>query len=98
MVLERTPARRSYSRLAPLPTTRERREFNPLVRRLARMFLPGARHARSRIMTAAALASQVVASPVGAPIRLAGATRAEITRALADIGVPERELRMRAGQ
>jgi 23S rRNA (adenine2503-C2)-methyltransferase len=49
-------------------------------------------------MTAAALASQVVASPVGAPIRLAGATRAEITRALADIGVPERELRMRAGQ
>ena len=49
-------------------------------------------------MTAAALASQVVASPVGAPIRLAGATRAEITRALADIGVPERELRMRGGQ
>ena len=49
-------------------------------------------------MTAAALASQVVASPVGAPIRLAGATRAEIMRALADIGVPERELRMRAGQ
>ena len=49
-------------------------------------------------MTAAALASQVVASPVGAPIRLAGSTRAEITRALADIGVPERELRMRAGQ
>jgi 23S rRNA (adenine2503-C2)-methyltransferase len=49
-------------------------------------------------MTVAALASQVVASPVGAPIRLAGATRAEITRALADIGVPERELRMRAGQ
>jgi 23S rRNA (adenine2503-C2)-methyltransferase len=49
-------------------------------------------------MTAAALASQVVASPVGAPIRLAGATRAEITRALAEIGVPERELRMRAGQ
>jgi 23S rRNA (adenine2503-C2)-methyltransferase len=49
-------------------------------------------------MSAAALASQVVASPVGAPIRLAGATRAEITRALADIGVPERELRMRAGQ
>ncbi len=49
-------------------------------------------------MTAAALASQVVASPVGAPIRLAGATRAEITRSLADIGVSERELRMRAGQ
>ena len=49
-------------------------------------------------MTAAALASQVVASLVGAPIRLAGATRAEITRALAEIGVPERELRMRAGQ
>src|SRR5580658_10217886 len=49
-------------------------------------------------MTVAALASPVAASPVGAPIRLAGATRAEITRALADIGVPERELRMRAGQ
>ena len=49
-------------------------------------------------MTAAVLASQVVASLVGAPIRLAGATRAEITRALAEIGVPERELRMRAGQ
>ena len=49
-------------------------------------------------MTVAALASQVVASPVGAPIRLAGATRAEITRSLADIGVSERELRMRAGQ
>ena len=49
-------------------------------------------------MTAAALASQVVASAVGAPVRLAGATRAEITRALADIGVPERELRMRVGQ
>ena len=48
-------------------------------------------------MTVAALASQV-ASPVGARICLAGATRAEITRALADIGVPERELRMRAGQ
>src|SRR5580658_10583801 len=61
-------------------------------------FSPGARHARSRIMTAAVLASQVVASLVGAPIRLAGATRAEITRALAEIGVPERELRMRAGQ
>jgi len=49
-------------------------------------------------MTAAALASQVVASPVGAPIRLAGATRVEVTRALAEIGVPERELRMRGGQ
>jgi 23S rRNA (adenine2503-C2)-methyltransferase len=49
-------------------------------------------------MTAAALASPVAASPVGAPIRLAGAPRAEIARALAEIGVPERELRMRAGQ
>jgi 23S rRNA (adenine2503-C2)-methyltransferase len=49
-------------------------------------------------MTAAALASPVAASPVGAPIRLAGATRAEIARALAEIGVPELELRMRAGQ
>ena len=49
-------------------------------------------------MTAAALASPVAASPVGAPIRLAGATRAETAGALAEIGVPERELRMRAGQ
>ena len=49
-------------------------------------------------MTAAALASPVAASPVGAPIRLAGAPRAEIARALAEIGVPELELRMRAGQ
>jgi 23S rRNA (adenine2503-C2)-methyltransferase len=40
----------------------------------------------------------VLASPVGAPIRLAGATRAEIVRALAEIDVPERELRMRTGQ
>jgi len=46
----------------------------------------------------AALASPAVASAIGAPIRLAGAARAEITRALAEIGVPERELRMRAGQ
>jgi 23S rRNA (adenine2503-C2)-methyltransferase len=49
-------------------------------------------------MTAAALAFPVAASPVGAPIRLAGAPRAEIARALAEIGVPELELRMRAGQ
>jgi 23S rRNA (adenine2503-C2)-methyltransferase len=49
-------------------------------------------------MTAAALASPVAAPPVAAPIRLAGATRAEIARALAEIGVPERELRMRTGQ
>jgi 23S rRNA (adenine2503-C2)-methyltransferase len=53
-------------------------------------------------MTVAALspvaAPPVAASPVGAPIRLAGATRAEIARALAEIGVPERELRMRTGQ
>jgi len=33
-----------------------------------------------------------------APIRLAGATRGEIVRALAEIGVPERELNMRASQ
>ena len=45
-------------------------------------------------MTAAALASP----PVASPLRLAGATRAEIARALVEIGVPDRELRMRAGQ
>ena len=33
-----------------------------------------------------------------APIRLAGATRAEIVRAVAEIGAPERELNMRASQ
>ena len=33
-----------------------------------------------------------------APLRLAGATRAEIVRALAEIGAPERELNMRASQ
>ncbi|MGO9770741.1 MAG: 23S rRNA (adenine(2503)-C(2))-methyltransferase RlmN [Roseiarcus sp.] len=44
-------------------------------------------------MTAAALAT-----PPCAPVVLAGATRAELTRALAEIGVPERELRMRAAQ
>jgi 23S rRNA (adenine2503-C2)-methyltransferase len=49
-------------------------------------------------MTTAALASPVAAPPVCAPIRLAGATRAEIALALAEIGVPERELRMRTGQ
>jgi 23S rRNA (adenine2503-C2)-methyltransferase len=49
-------------------------------------------------MTTAALASPVAAAPVCAPIRLAGATRAEIALALAEIGVPERELRMRTGQ
>jgi 23S rRNA (adenine2503-C2)-methyltransferase len=45
-------------------------------------------------MTAAVLASP----PVASPLRLAGATRAEIARALVEIGVPDRELRMRAGQ
>jgi 23S rRNA (adenine2503-C2)-methyltransferase len=49
-------------------------------------------------MTIAALASPVATPQVVAPIRLAGATRAEIARALVEIGVPERELRMRTGQ
>ncbi|MGD0563372.1 MAG: 23S rRNA (adenine(2503)-C(2))-methyltransferase RlmN [Roseiarcus sp.] len=44
-------------------------------------------------MTAAALAILP-----RAPVVLAGATRAELTLALAEIGVPERELRMRAAQ
>ena len=44
-------------------------------------------------MTAAALKAED-----SAPMRLAGATRAEILRALAEIGVPERELKMRASQ
>ena len=33
-----------------------------------------------------------------APVRLAGASRAEVSRALAEIGVPERELKMRGSQ
>jgi 23S rRNA (adenine2503-C2)-methyltransferase len=44
-------------------------------------------------MTALAFAQTVAATK-----NLAGATRAEISRALAEAGVPERELRMRAGQ
>ena len=50
-------------------------------------------HGRRPLMTAAALKAQD-----SAPVRLAGATRAEISRALAEIGVPERELKMRASQ
>ena len=38
------------------------------------------------------------ASPAPAPRSLAGATRAELTLALAELGVPERETRMRAAQ
>ena len=44
-------------------------------------------------MTAAALKAEA-----RAPVRLAGATRAEISLALAEIGTPERELKMRAAQ
>ena len=42
--------------------------------------------------------SLAVASPATAPRSLAGATRAELTHALAELGVPERETRMRATQ
>jgi 23S rRNA (adenine2503-C2)-methyltransferase len=42
--------------------------------------------------------SPAPASQTAAPFFLAGATRAELTSALAEIGVPERELRMRVGQ
>jgi len=42
--------------------------------------------------------SLAFASPTPAPLSLAGATRTELSRALADLGVPERELRMRAAQ
>ena len=50
-------------------------------------------HARSLFMTAVALKAEA-----RAPARLAGATRAEISLALAEIGTPERELKMRASQ
>jgi 23S rRNA (adenine2503-C2)-methyltransferase len=42
--------------------------------------------------------SPAPAPQTAAPFFLAGATRAELTTALAEIGVPERELRMRVGQ
>jgi hypothetical protein len=42
--------------------------------------------------------STAPAPQTAAPFFLAGATRAELTTALAEIGVPERELRMRVGQ
>jgi 23S rRNA (adenine2503-C2)-methyltransferase len=42
--------------------------------------------------------SPAPAPQTAAPFFLAGATRAELTSALAEIGVPERELRMRVGQ
>ncbi len=42
--------------------------------------------------------SPAPAFQTAAPPSLAGATRAELTRALAEIGAPERELRMRTGQ
>jgi 23S rRNA (adenine2503-C2)-methyltransferase len=44
-------------------------------------------------MTAAALQAED-----SAPLSLAGATRAQITGALTEIGTPERELKMRASQ
>src|SRR5260370_5085217 len=44
-------------------------------------------------MTAAALKAEA-----SAPVRLAGATRAQILGALTEIGTPERELNMRAAQ
>src|SRR5208282_921674 len=49
--------------------------------------------ARRPLMTAAASKAKD-----RAPLRLAGATRGEIVRALAEIGAPERELNMRASQ
>src|ERR1700721_123486 len=54
---------------------------------------PDRAHARSQLMTAAALKAED-----SAPVRLAGATRAQILAALAEIGTPERELKMRASQ
>jgi 23S rRNA (adenine2503-C2)-methyltransferase len=49
-------------------------------------------------MTAAAPAAEIPAAQDPAMKSLAGATRAEIVRALTDIGAPERELNMRASQ
>ena len=56
-------------------------------------FAPLPRHARSPDMTETSLAT-----PLATPASLAGATRAELVAALAEMGVPERETRMRASQ
>ncbi len=50
------------------------------------------------MLKARAMTPVVSAVEEGAPVRLAGATRAEIARALADLGVAERERNMRVSQ
>jgi 23S rRNA (adenine2503-C2)-methyltransferase len=50
------------------------------------------------MLEALAMTPTVVAVNTRAPVRLAGATRGELTRALADLGVAERERGMRVSQ
>jgi len=57
-----------------------------------RAFAPRAARAKSPGMT------EPSAAPPSAPQNLAGATRAEMALALAELGLPEREIRMRAAQ
>src|SRR5271157_546591 len=54
--------------------------------------------APGRVLEAGAMTRSVPLAEGGAPARLAGATRAEIARALADLGVAERERNMRVSQ
>jgi 23S rRNA (adenine2503-C2)-methyltransferase len=57
------------------------------------MWSPAPAHVKRSLMTAVALQTET-----RAPSTLAGATRAELKGALAELGVPERELNMRSSQ
>src|ERR1700693_1445392 len=53
---------------------------------------------RPRVLEARAMTPAVSAAEDRGPVRLAGATRAELGCALADLGVADRERRMRVSQ
>ena len=63
---------------------------------LVRQF--GVGEAPARMLEAVAMTPSVSLAEGGAPARLAGATRAEIARALAELGVADRERNMRVAQ
>src|SRR5271167_4766321 len=54
--------------------------------------------APGRVLEAGAMTRSVPLAEGGAPARLAGATRAEVARALAELGIAERERNMRVSQ
>src|SRR5271157_71783 len=54
--------------------------------------------APGRVLEAGAMTRSVPLAEGGAPARLAGATRAEVARALAELGIAERERKMRVSQ